>query len=257
MTNVRRKHHIAAIVVVCLLCSIATRALAEPSSSSKQDDVIFDGHASRPAAASGLADTDIDGAPPRYDWSIGAGIGGTSVVGIGGVGGLGAARSPLISAMVEHRLGKHVWLMTSLRGSYGASEQGGAGYGYHSRSRTISIGGDAGLRLVINPDDAFQFSGYAAAGYQWGRQRYEYSSAAQTQLEEIRHWNVNGRVGGAIERTLVDGIGVRLAVDLGRLSYGPTEHRLPSDGEFVRVDVYDAWDVGLALSPSLEARMKF
>ena len=154
-------------------------------------------------------------------WSLGAGLE------LSGPGA-GAVR-PLLLA--ERRIGHEVWLLARLTGYY------------HKTSGGVRTGGGEGalgLRYVFTPDEPFQFSTFGAAALAYRGQRVVGADSDA--------WQGSVFGGVAVERELIEGLGLRLSTVLAKAGYV----RETSNGY-----EYAEWNAQLRFNPSLEMRFAF
>lgn len=201
------------------------------------------------------AASEVDHAETLPTWTIGAGIdfAGPSIGGASGAAGLGYA-GPLLpsttaSLLIERRIAHPLWLIGRLRGGYDRTVH--EDNGYVGRAESLSGEGAIGLRVVFTPDDPFQFSTFGLLGVGYARSRYEPSTVG-----EARAWNAGLDLGFALDRELIEGLGLRLGVVVGEVGYASARTSY-FDGLTTRDGESSTWSAALSLSPSIELRYSF
>jgi hypothetical protein len=194
-------------------------------------------------------------------WSLGAGIG----IGFTGdaFAALGPAPVPTYEAALERRLGQRTWLALNARMSYDSRDVPGDFQADDTerpmhRTATTSLGGLLGLRYVFVEGvvDVSAFAGAFAAyhhvdGIHGGDGGLAGLSAA-----------INSRVVGllagvAVERELVDALGLRLALDLATASFSRDQWlTINTAGEEGTSSAFSQ-RLGVSMRPSLQLHFYF
>lgn len=221
--------------------------------------------------------------PVVPDWNVGAGIGfmvagpSYSTIGLVGAGGLaglaglGSSSSgmylvpqPRFTVLVERRLSDQLFLTFQGSASYSASQddKNAELKGHH-----LALDGAVGLRRVFNPRGVIEVSwfGNLGIGYTNSESRtlglfYDPATASysQTMLAKYRShtFGVGAVTGLTLERTLIDGLALRLSSSIVGLNYGLGATTLTTPME--KTDRQNSqFDVGLRFSPSIELRYAF
>ena len=194
-------------------------------------------------------------------WTLAAGL--TALFAGNGLGGQSTA-NPLLSLMVERRLTHRLWLLATVLGGYAATDQdvevtGGLDGAVPLSGDTVHYGGALGARWVVTPDSPFRFSLLLTAGASHQRSDYE-----STDLEAVPAGTYQGRTtligaqaGVALDRELIDGLGVRLAATVARAGWS-TSRSVTDAGSLGRSDSEsEGYTAELTLSPSFELRFSF
>ncbi|MDP1828293.1 MAG: hypothetical protein Q8L48_33795 [Archangium sp.] len=221
--------------------------------------------------------------PVVPDWNVGAGIGfmvagpSYSTIGLGGAGGLaglagvGSASSgmsllpqPRFTVLVERRLSDQLFLTFQGSASYSASQDD---KNAELKGHYLALDGAIGLRRVFNPRGVIEVSwfGNVGVGYTNSESRtlgpvYDPAtgSYSQTMLAKYRNhtFGVGAVTGLTLERTLIDGLALRLSSGIVGLNYGLGASTVTTPME--KTDrQHSQFDVGLRFSPSIELRYAF
>jgi hypothetical protein len=185
--------------------------------------------------------------PPN--WSLGAGIDFSGPqLGGQGVGGLASATTdPRMSVMLERRVAEPLWLLMKLSGSYARHRELSTTSGQPA-SRTYAGAGALGVRVVFTPDEPFQVSMFSTLGLSLGRSTLDQSKA--------RSWAAAMQLGLALDRELIENLGVRLATVLATASYARSDYEQLQGGVLTNTSS-DGWGAAVTLSPSIELRFSF
>lgn len=194
------------------------------------------------AALSGIIVTVSSAHARDGDWRFGVDVHGSTLglptVGLGGLAGLVGATGPAVE--LERRLTRALWLW--LRGTATWSD-----------SDTVSAlngGLGLGVRLLVNPEDRLRIGW--SLGVMGSLSRTEVSEGAS--VSEMSAVSLVLGVTGDFE--LVEGLDLRLGVDVARVGLTFAHQRVTSDGETVTHDD-DGLSAGLAVSPHLGLALAF
>lgn len=171
-------------------------------------------------------------ADDRSSWSLGGGVGFSTLLGLGGLGaGAGALGStftvmPSVGALTEYRASDVVALAFGVTGSVRRAERDG-------EDTTLDSFVDVQLatRFVVTPGARVEVSPFIALLGGW------------SEYDEVPAWSVGLEAGIAAEMELVDALWLRLGVGLASLRY------VTSDEASVLLGA-------LTFSPTLTLRME-
>jgi len=204
------------------------------------------------------------GSPERRlpSWSLGAGIalGGPSA----GIG-VPTGSDPSLSLMLERRLTRPLWLMAKAIAGYSTTDQAGATFGTTTElppihGTTALVGGALGVRYVFTPDAPFQFStfttvgashqgsGYAPKGKTPGFEGAKYDASNNT---------VAAQLGIAIDRELIEGLGLRLSTIVGYAGWSKATQEVDLGPGEPKKQESEGFLGGVTLAPSIELRFSF
>jgi hypothetical protein len=205
------------------------------------------------AAATERAEEDPLPRWAEHDWRIAVGVGLPGfVVGAGAGPGVGVL-SPGValtagSIFLERRIVRPLWLLVGGSISYARSELEGPGGPLESRA--IAGRGALGARFAITPDEPFELSTFATVGALGAQSKSEPQGAG----EQI---GVDGNLGLALDRELIDGLGLRLSVVVGQIAWSRVRTTFVLAPGNVQTNESDHVAGGLALLPTLELRFSF
>lgn len=195
---------------------------------------------------------------PSPNWNLGAGIG-LSVDSLG----LTSATVPTYEAALERRLGRRTWLALHARASYEGREVPGDWQPEQTervtrRSSTTSLAALLGLRYVFVKGvvDVSVFAGvFAAYQHVGGVHGGEGGLAGLSAPIDSRALGV--LAGLAVERELVDGLGLRLSLDSAAASLSHEEWLTIDNAGDERTFSLSSQRLGLSMRPSLQLHFYF
>jgi hypothetical protein len=190
------------------------------------------------------------------NWSIGAGLSLEEILLMTSSFMSVIDRAPALAASLERQLSRRTWLAFGLRGAFRRDREDPDPATLDSPAtdyRNLSVMG--GVRRLVTPGSApvaVSLLALANIGVGWSKAEYEdYSGGSRT--EQRTGWTAGAELGLAVERELTDGLSLRVATPLAKLSWG--WYRMRTDGESPR----EAHGVTLeaAVVPRLELRLAF